>query len=162
MSLSVCVFDGSCQVLRPNGTFLKSFGEEVLQGPRDVASLPGSGQLMVTSLTNHSVLVFGPDGKFQRKFGEAYLANPYGIAVFDGDIDVPSSPSRSAEGAGAFVKRKWTSCSGLRGGHVIVTVSVRRVVLLLQLERVWCTCTLRIAGPSACWCSVRPARLSGT
>jgi hypothetical protein len=74
-----------------NGSFLRSFGSDHLQGPSTMAVLPG-GELAVTDFRMNQVLVFQKDGTLRCKFGNAVLFDsPNGIvsdehgniAVFD-------------------------------------------------------------------------------
>jgi len=76
-------------VFAGDGSFLRSFGEGVLQEPRDVA-LAG-GVAFVADVGDDRVDVFGDDGAHLFSFGAGELTDPSGVAVDGSAVYVADS-----------------------------------------------------------------------
>ncbi|XP_078581856.1 uncharacterized protein LOC144865162 [Branchiostoma floridae x Branchiostoma japonicum] len=114
-------FHGEVLVYRPDGTHVKTVGQQ--QGMKDpqYITVDGEGRILVSDSDNHCVYVYNEDGQFLFKFGgagsgEGQLMNPCGICTDRaGNIIVADWGNRRVEmfdKTGKFLKHIATDMKG--------------------------------------------------
>ncbi|XP_066289226.1 tripartite motif-containing protein 3-like [Branchiostoma lanceolatum] len=137
---------GEVQVLRPDGTCVRTVGRfQGMQDPQFI-TVDGEGNIVVSDLCTHSVYVYNENGQFLFNFGEETLLKHliYGICTDRADnIIVAASPGRvdMFDKTGRFVKHitmdvslPWTVAMATRGRLVVTDYDSNTVTIVPTTE----------------------------